>query len=115
MTPEEKERIDKYLALKGLKKPPRGKGKEYCEYLDKQGKCSVYEERPIICRTFGLIKEMHGPCQGCTSEKQMTTPAFLRAYLSTCTVANEWAKDIFARCAKKNKKLQTSQQQTNEK
>jgi len=30
-----------------------GKGKDYCEYLDSEGKCSIYEERPMICRAFG--------------------------------------------------------------
>ena len=100
MTPEEKERIDKVMP-----KAPYGKGKDYCEYLTKEGKCSVYDERPIICRSFGLIKEMNGPCKGCTCKKQMTSPAFMRAYITTCTVPNEWAKKILNACIKKNEKL----------
>lgn len=114
MTKEEKERIDAYLKLLGLKKPPQGKGKDYCEYLTKEGKCSVYAERPIICRSFGLIKEMHGPCQGCTSEKQMTTPGFLRGYLSTCTIANEWAKRTLKAVMEKNKQVMEQRKQLEE-
>lgn len=51
MTKSEKEVLNK-------KKKLWGKGKQYCEFLDKQGKCSVYEDRPIICRIMGTTQSM---------------------------------------------------------
>jgi len=54
--PAEKYAMDKLLRKKGISAPPAGKGKEYCEYLDADGRCSVYEERPIICRAFGVCR-----------------------------------------------------------
>ena len=49
---EEKTRMQLVLEKQGLKSPPNGKGEEHCEYLTQEGQCSVYEERPIICRMF---------------------------------------------------------------
>jgi Fe-S-cluster containining protein len=40
----------------------------YCEYLDKDGKCSCYEERPIVCRAFGKVKH---PCTTCPKFKEL--------------------------------------------
>jgi Fe-S-cluster containining protein len=55
-TPEEQKRMNQCLRKQGRLKPPEGKGKNYCPYLDKNGACSVYHERPIVCRLFGIIK-----------------------------------------------------------
>lgn len=32
-----------------------GKWPEYCEFLDTEGQCAVYEERPITCRAHGKL------------------------------------------------------------
>jgi Fe-S-cluster containining protein len=58
MSKEEKAILDKVMPI-----PPYGKGKEYCEYLDRDGKCSVYEQRPIICRAFGTINSPFLKCK----------------------------------------------------
>ena len=55
MTELEKDKMDKLLLKKWFSAPPQGKGKDFCEYLDVEWKCSVYEERPIICRAFWTI------------------------------------------------------------
>lgn len=47
--------MDKCLKKKGYKNHPRGKGEGFCEYLDENGKCVVYEERPIVCRALGVV------------------------------------------------------------
>lgn len=45
----------KELRKNGYTEPPRGKGPKYCEMLTTEGKCSVYSQRPIICRSFADI------------------------------------------------------------
>jgi Fe-S-cluster containining protein len=41
------------------------------------GQCSIYENRPTICRFYGVVEDM--PCEfGCKPEKMLTTKeAFL--------------------------------------
>ncbi len=63
MTQQELEAILALLAKKGYKEAPMGKGIEYCEYLDKDGKCVVYEERPILCRVHGKMDSKHTVCE----------------------------------------------------
>lgn len=36
--------------------PPNGKGDLYCEFLTTEWRCSVYNQRPIICRSFSGTK-----------------------------------------------------------
>ena len=48
----EKKIIDKELKKQWYSKPPNGKGDTYCEYLTTEWKCSIYQARPIICRSF---------------------------------------------------------------
>lgn len=55
-TEEEAKLIVKELRKQGYSEPPRGKGEKYCEMLTPDGKCSVYNQRPIICRAFSDIK-----------------------------------------------------------
>lgn len=55
-TEEEAKLIEKELRKQGYKEPPNGKGEKYCEMLTPEGRCSVYEQRPIICRGFSDIK-----------------------------------------------------------
>jgi len=47
--------MKKELIKNWFKKPPNWKWNNYCEYLTKDWKCSVYNARPIICRTFSDI------------------------------------------------------------
>lgn len=62
----EKDRMLKLLKKKWIKEPPKWKWDDYCEFLDTDWKCSVYEERPLICRAFGHTKDLkcsyHGSC-----------------------------------------------------
>lgn len=44
------------LRRQWLEAPPNGKGDNYCEFLTTEGKCSVYNQRPIICRSFSWTK-----------------------------------------------------------
>jgi len=30
-------------------------GDEYCQYLDKKGKCVIYKNSPVVCKIFGLM------------------------------------------------------------
>jgi len=47
--------MNKLLLQKGIHSPPNWKGDGYCEYLTVSWKCSVYEQRPIICRGFWQV------------------------------------------------------------
>lgn len=65
-TEEEIKLMTKELRRQGYDKPPNGKGDKYCEMLTPEGKCSVYAQRPIICRSFSdrayrLKKANHDP------------------------------------------------------
>lgn len=42
----------KELIKNWYKEPPKWKGSWYCEFLTTEWKCSVYNQRPIICRSF---------------------------------------------------------------
>lgn len=46
----------KELYKNWFQEPPNGKGDGYCEFLTVDGKCSVYNQRPIICRSFSGTK-----------------------------------------------------------
>ena len=51
-----------------------------CPHL-KNGKCSVYENRPLVCRLFGASILLQ--CEDCTPRRYLTeqeTAAILRAY-----------------------------------
>lgn len=51
-----------------------------CRLLTEDGACEVYEDRPMICRLYGLTPEMACP-HGCTPDRWLTdTEAF--AYLT---------------------------------
>lgn len=47
--------MKKELLKNWYKEPPNWKGKEYCEFLTTEWKCSVYKTRPIVCRSFWNI------------------------------------------------------------
>lgn len=42
-----------------------------CPLLNPDGKCSVYEDRPAICRIWGAVEKMKCP-HGCRPKKWMT-------------------------------------------
>lgn len=52
-----------------------------CPALDEKGKCSVYSDRPAVCRLWGAVKEMQCP-HGCRPKKWLKdedSRAILRA------------------------------------
>lgn len=53
--PEEEKLMKKELLKNWYKKPPNWKWNDFCEYLTKEWKCSVYKTRPIVCRSFWNI------------------------------------------------------------
>lgn len=73
---EEKKMMKKELMKQGYKQPPNWKGNNHCEYLTEKWKCSIYNARPVICRSFSDIKFlMRWPkgkvlTQSCTYWKQ---------------------------------------------
>ena len=47
-----------------------------CSML-KENRCSVYAYRPLVCRLFGLVKQMK--CEhGCTPSRRLTEPEAFR-------------------------------------
>ncbi len=38
------------------------KGKEWCWYLDENGKCSIYSDRPLVCKKFGECSNLYMQC-----------------------------------------------------
>jgi len=62
MAQQELEAILRLLAKKWYKESPSWKWIGYCEYLDTDGKCVVYEERPIFCRIKGKMDGKYTMC-----------------------------------------------------
>ena len=60
MTNQEKKEIHELLVKKWIKWPVGGWWVT-CEFLV-DGKCSIYEKRPMICRLFGYLKTEHTTC-----------------------------------------------------
>lgn len=52
LTVDERKLMKKELLRKWLTNPPKWKWDDHCEYLTTEWKCSVYNQRPIICRSF---------------------------------------------------------------
>jgi Fe-S-cluster containining protein len=48
-----------------------GQTRPYCHFLSEQGECSVYALRPLMCRLFGVIKELECP-HGCQPERWLS-------------------------------------------
>jgi Fe-S-cluster containining protein len=59
---EEDRLMKKELLKQGLKTPPNWKWNKYCEYLTTEWKCSVYNQRPVICRMFGIVDSPKAKC-----------------------------------------------------
>lgn len=44
-----------------------------CGYLNIEGRCDVYEDRPLICRLFGIVDHPEMRCPfGCVPERFLT-------------------------------------------
>jgi len=54
--PEELKLMKKELIKNWFTSPPNWKGVWMCEYLTSEGKCSVYNARPIVCRCFSDLQ-----------------------------------------------------------
>ncbi len=52
-------------------KPLEVDEKLQCSMLTAEGRCSVYPERPLICRLFGVVRAMSCPF-GCRPERWLT-------------------------------------------
>lgn len=81
-----------------------------CNYL-KDGRCSIYNDRPFICRSWGVIPAMTCP-HGCEVERMLTPEEFLRIgkkvhqlggpdVYKNCT-HEQWKKDIEQRKKKED-------------
>lgn len=90
--PEEKKRMDQYLKESGHNSPPNGKGGEFCEYLNGQGGCSVYPERPIICRAFGVVDDPFCVCDKAINRKSVPESNSLKAYMASPKEFNTGSK-----------------------
>lgn len=54
--PQELKLMKEALLKQGVTEPPKWKGPWYCDFLTASGTCSVYNQRPIICRAFSNIQ-----------------------------------------------------------
>ena len=41
-----------------------------CPKLDEKGRCTVYNDRPLVCRLYGASELL--PCEGCRCEKPLS-------------------------------------------
>lgn len=46
-------------------------GRTYCEFITVNGNCDVYSLRPLMCRLFGVVRELACP-HGCQPERWLT-------------------------------------------
>ena len=90
MKPEEKKAMDASLRKRGILEPPAGKGSNYCEYLDSRGWCSVYDDRPIVCRAFGKVVSPMMTCTkpGFVSDKVQESPELRKYFMANDFVGN---------------------------
>ena len=83
---QEKILMDLELESKWLKEPPQWKVKKYCEYLDNNWKCSVYNNRPLVCRMFWNIEKLK--CQFRKQTKFIKEDNKMQWYSKRCM--EEW-------------------------
>lgn len=80
--------------------------KTVCEKLGVDGKCSIYESRPQICRDHGIGMGEEDSCEGFSNHQETCDhyfssleelEEFIPEYLSTLRPANwwEWLKERF--------------------
>ena len=67
---EKKQLMKKGIDIPGFKTHPIF-GKHTCTKISDDGKCSIYKDRPAVCRLWGVVLEMPFP-HNCTAEKILT-------------------------------------------
>ncbi len=87
-TSYEQHLMNNEMKKNGVKRVPWGKGKDYCEYLDKQGCCVVYNERPILCRAAGVVKDMKGYEEISCTDNPIESPEEMGMYIPLCNKSN---------------------------
>lgn len=61
-----------FQLLKDAKKLPQ-EGALDCPFLTSEKKCSIYEDRPMLCRLFGVVNHHMMRCpHGCEPERYLT-------------------------------------------
>lgn len=76
-SPFEQQRIEK-KAGKPLTFNTLAPGKIRCSMLTKDGKCSVYNVRPFICRAWGTVDHPYMRCEhGCVPERWLSNKEFM--------------------------------------
>lgn len=88
-TSYEQQLMNVEMKKNGVKRVPWGKGKEWCEYLDKHGCCVVYNERPILCRAAGVVKDMKGYEEISCTDNPIESPEEIGMYISLCNKGNQ--------------------------
>lgn len=101
---EEKQRMDLALRNNGYIEPPNWKGKDFCEYLDLEGHCSVYDERPMICRAFWVVRTPFLYCEYNTEEQVANKEApldmpqefmeYMDYMFKTGHYSNKWGQQV---------------------
>ncbi len=79
-TKEEEILMKKELRKQWIKKPPNWKWDEMCEYLTSEWKCSVYNQRPIICRIFWIVDNPRTICIKLENVKLMKESFEMKKY-----------------------------------
>jgi len=85
---EEKTLLRKELLRNWYKVPPQWKWPNMCEYLTIEWRCSVYNQRPIICRIFWLIDNQKCRCDLIKQEKTIKETDDMIKYSKECM--KEW-------------------------
>ena len=67
------------------------KGSKPCKALGKDGKCKVYEDRPLVCRAFGTIDAMRCPF-GCEADRYLTDEEYKGLDLAVEEIGGHWAR-----------------------
>ncbi|NDK08266.1 hypothetical protein EOM39_03375 [Candidatus Gracilibacteria bacterium] len=104
---EELKEMKKELLRKGLKEPPKGKGDGFCEYLDNNGKCSVYNQRPMICRIFGQVDTKFSKCEFIKNVKLIKETYDMKMYAKDVAIHglfNDFTKNILLDKIKQDEK-----------
>lgn len=68
------------IALRGLKP---------CRALGKDGRCKVYEDRPLVCRAFGVTEAMKCPF-GCEASRLLSDEEYKGLDLAVEEIGGHW-------------------------
>jgi hypothetical protein len=69
---------DRIQQRHGLRLPLMAVFEDQCPALDRAGRCTVYNDRPAVCRLWGAVPSMTCP-HGCEPDQTMTDAAGLLA------------------------------------